>query len=273
MRLSIGLTVVLGLLACAQVQQDVNQAQASNVAAVTLLTTPAIPLLDGGSLPPASGLSVFFGNLPNINSLSAPTPIEGAQVNVDDSQGLSTSCSPQGNGVYLATSVGGSLTYDPGAAYTFTIVSGGSTYVANGNAPTPEDVPAFDSTSPNAQGLPVFARQAAGTDFVLTRNSPTGGKLNVAFVAVNSLGPDGSADAKPTWTNLPQTPLGLLQLVVDDNPWRQATVDIPGSAFPAAGLYLVSLTAVEEGGPSSNDLFLGSPVLIGSASGGLFEAN
>ncbi|HUB09385.1 MAG TPA: hypothetical protein VMB50_20445 [Myxococcales bacterium] len=275
MRTSTAAISFLALASCAQLAQDVDaglgdlqKAEANHAAAITVLRSPPVPLPDGGVGPSVTGLSVFFGSVSAATVTSAaPSGIPGATVTATDSAGMHASCLDLGNGTYVATSIDGGASYDPGASYTFTVALAGQSYVATGTAPPPETVPAFETPYTDG-GLPVFAQIAAGAGYTLTRASAS--KLAVAFVAVNAL-TAGTPSANPTWTNLPQTPLALLQLVVDDSQWRSATVAIPASAFPSPGLYLVSLTAVNEGSPQSSNLFLGSPVLIGAASAGILQ--
>jgi hypothetical protein len=192
---------------------------------------------------------------------------------------MAASCADQGNGAYTATSLtsdgGTGLRYDPSATYTFTIVSAGTTYTAGGLATQPETVPAFEQTTPLFDGgpsLPIFTTIPAGSSYVLERTAPpNGAKLNVAFVAVNAL-TSGTPSATPTYTTVPQTPLALLELLLNDSSFRAASFTIPGTAFPTAGEYLVTLTAVQEGNQISTNLFLGSTVLIGAGSAGVLQA-
>ncbi len=278
MRTSFLAAAMLAVASCAQISQDVDaglgalqKVEANHAAAVTLLRSPEVPLPDGGAVLSVTGAAVFFGSVsPQTVTSANPQGIPGAAVTVGDGAGGLTPCADLGNGGYVATSLDAGLSYDPNATYTFTIVSGGATYVATGTAPPPETVPAFQQTLGDA-GIPIFAQIPAGTGYTLTRAAPSGTKLAVAFTAVNQI-TNGSQSATPTWTNLPQTPLALLNFMVNDSSYRSATVSIPGSAFPAPGFYVVSLTAVNEGSPQSNNLFLGSPVLIGAASAGILEA-
>jgi hypothetical protein len=136
-------------------------------------------------------------------------------------------------------------------------------------------VPAFEQTTPAFDGgpsLPIFTTLPAGSPYVLQRAVPSNdAKLNVAFVAVNLL-TSGTPSATPTYTTVPQTPLALLELLVDDSSFRTPQITIPGTAFPSAGLYLITLTAVQEGNQISSNLFLGSTVLIGAGSAGILQA-
>ncbi len=256
---------------------DLQQVEATDVMAATLFDSPPLPLPDGGMGPSVTGLSVFFGNRTAV-ATTAPTGIPGAAVTATDTDGMTAACMDQGSGEYTATSLtfdgGTGLRYDPGASYTVTIVSQGTTYTASGMATQPETVPAFQETFFLDGGLelPVFTTIPANTQYVLQRTiPPNNAKLNVAFVTVNALN-DGTPMATPTWTNVPQTPLALLGLLVNDSSFRTASITIPGAAFPDPGEYLVTLTAVQEGNQTSTNLSVGSTVLIGAGSAGILQA-
>jgi hypothetical protein len=278
----LAILLCLALAACSSIEQDLDaglldlqEAEATDAVAATLFNSPPVPLPDGGVGPSVAGLALFFGSRPPGVTTTAPTGIAGATVTVTDTEGVSAACADQGNGEYLVTSLDGGLRYDPSATYTFTVVSQGTTYRASGSSTQPETVPAFEQSTTLFDGgidLPIFTTIPANSQYVVQRTVPAGGaKLNVAFVAVNAL-TSGTPSATPTWTNAPQTPLALLDLLVDDSSFRTPTVTIPGTAFPNSGLYLVSLTAVQEGNQISSNLFLGSTVLIGAGSAGILQA-
>jgi hypothetical protein len=284
MRLAVFCSLLLA--ACSSLGQDIDagltdlqEAEATNAVTATLFNSPPLPLLDGGLGPSVAGLSVFFGSRAAGATTTAPTGIAGATVIATDTDGMTAVCADQGNGTYTATSLtfdgGIGLRYDPGATYTFTVISAGTTYTAGGMATQPETVPAFEQTTELFDGgpsLPIFAVIPVNSQYVLERTvPPNGAKLNVAFVAANALAA-GTPSATPTWTDVPQTPLALLELLVNDSSFRTATIAIPASAFPSAGEYLVTLTVVQEGNQISSNLFLGSTVLIGAGSAGILRA-
>jgi hypothetical protein len=90
----------------------------------------------------------------------------------------------------------------------------------------------------------------------------------VAFVTVA----DVMKPQQATWTDSPTDASGILHLAIDDSAWRSPTVVIPGSAFPAAGAYVIVFTAVERGSVDTRKLFSGSAVLIGSGVAGVVAA-
>ena len=252
---------------------DFQQAEASDILALSLLNSPAAPLPDGGAGPSVAVLSAFFGSRAVGDTSSAPAGLPGATVTATDSANDTAVCADLGGGSYLATSADGGLRYDPGATYTFTVALDGGSYVATGAAPTPEQVPAFQiSLADGGSGGSFFTTVSVGQPYSLERAAPAAGAtLEVAFVTVNAL-TAGSPRATPTYTNVPQTPLALLDLVVNDAPYRVQAILIPGTAFQAAGDYLVTLTAVKKGSPQGTNLFLGSAILIGTGSAGLLHA-
>ncbi|MHB1845778.1 MAG: hypothetical protein ACYCWW_13205 [Deltaproteobacteria bacterium] len=273
--------LALSVACCSAAQQQtindtISQVEATHAVAVTLLDSPAVPFPDGGSSGSVAVASVFFGARSATDTTKAPTALPGAAVSLSDSDGAAASCADQGNGDYLASSLDGGLRYDSGATYTFTVVLDGGTYVATGVAPAPEHVTQFAPTFTVDGGVPSasFTTVSVGQGFTLTRDpNPDGGPLDIAFVTVNLI-TGGSASAQPTYTNVPQTPLALLELVAPggDGPYRAQSIAVPASAFPQAGDYLVTLTAVKEGGPQSNNLFALSAVLIGAGTAGILQA-
>ncbi len=266
--------------ACTAAQQQsfnktVQQVVANHAAAITLVATPAVPLPDGGAGPSFPVANVFFGKRSPTDTTSPPVALPGAAVSIEDSAGVVASATDVGNGDYLATPDGG-LRYDPGATYTFTIDYDGGSYVAGGTAPFPEHVSQLEPQFADGGGVavPVFPTVAVGGGMTLDRDpNPDGGPLNIAFVTVNLITGSG-ASAQPTYTSVPQTPLALLELVAPggDATYRAAQVTLPGSAFPQAGDYLVTLTAVQEGAPQSSNLFALSAILLGAGTAGIVQA-
>lgn len=274
------LGIVLAAVGCSlfngadnSINNGVQQGAATHLTVITLLQSPAVPGLDGG--PAAVGTSVFFGNRPT-ETTPEPVPVDGAKVTVSDAEGLSVSAPEQGTdaGLYVVRSIGGGLRYDQNALYTFNIVDNmGTTYTAQGTAPAREHVAQLEANFTDDGGvpLPVFAQAPVSQPFTLSRSAqPTNGQLDVAFVAVFSI-QSGTPSAQPTWTNAPQTPVEFLTLITNDAQWRTTSVQIPGSAFPTAGFYVVSLTAVNRGSATSNDLFLGSAILLGTGTAGVVD--
>ncbi len=254
------------------INNGVQGATATHLAVITVLETPPIPGIPNS--PRAASATIFFGNRPSVTTLQ-PDPVNGATVTITDTANLSTTAAPVDAGIYVVSSIGGGLTYDPGATYTFTLVdSNHTTYTATGTAPTQEAVSQLQTTFTDDGGvpLPVFTQIAANTAFTLTRSAAqVNGQLDIAFVTVFSI-QGQTLSPTFTWTNAPQQPVDFLNLITNDSSWRQPSVTIPAAAFPTAGLYLVALTAVSKGQPTSTDLFTGSAVLLGTATVGVLDA-
>jgi hypothetical protein len=282
------LLAAASLVAC-NLQQTANQLQANTVMVATVLATPPIPLspaafagfdgglaLDGGlpfdagsvTLPGQTAAVAYLGTLTSFTLSSPPQPVTDATMTLTASGGSPVTLPTDGGGVYETTSLQtSSLQYQSGATYDFTANEGGNTYVGEVSpAPAIEQIAAFHPP----QGL---IQQPAGQSFVFVRPDPaTGQARNLGFVTVFPVDQSGN-QGTPTYTNIPQTPLGLLQLVATPDQWKQASVTIPGTAFPTSGTtYLMIFQSVKNGGPKSDNLFLGSALLAGTADVGVLMA-
>lgn len=284
-----GLLLTLALGAC-ELEKLANQATASAVAVGTVLYSPPIEVkgaalaidlgidaglpdldLDAGLLadagftladagvtvPEQTLVTLFFGTK-GASLDSAPSGVAGATAELREVGGASYPLMDQGGGNYgLGADAG--FTYSSGATYEFSIVNAGTTYVANvERAPSVENITAFHPP----EGYVSLPAQSA---FSFTRPEPPAGQeLPLAFVTVLPVSKDGPGE--PTWTDLPSEPLQFLKLVVAPGDWRKRAVEIPASAFPEADAnYVVILQSVKLGGPKSDNLFAGGPVLAGVA--------
>jgi hypothetical protein len=133
------------------------------------------------------------------------------------------------------------------------------------NAPVKETVSAFHPP----EG---FVRIDSKTALAFDRAAvPEGQDRTLGFVTVVPLSADGS-QGEPTYTNVPKTPVQFLQLVGLPGPYREARVTIPGTAFPEGNkTYLVIFQAVRLGGAESDNLFIGSALLAGTAEVGVIR--
>ena len=115
---------------------------------------------------------------------------------------------------------------------------------------------------------------ARGTPMTLTRSDAmVDGQFLPAFVLVAQLDPnDPGKIPAVTYTSLDYSdPKKLLLLALSDQPYRKASFDIPGRAFPSAGYFAVALLSVAEGKASAN-AFVGSTALAASGDAGLVIA-
>ncbi len=286
--------VFLSLLGAAcDLGKVTSQATAKTVAVSTLLATPAveIPLqavagngfdaglgaLDAGSLltdagitvPPQTAVFVYFGQRQDENLLVAPVGTPGAKVTLKQIGGGSWSLVDQGAGTYaLLDAADAGFSYLGNATYDFTFELSGSTYVGEiVRVPTPETIAAFH---PAAGYLAI----AAGAPVTFQRpEPPTGQELQLGFVSVFPITASGQ-QSKPTYTNVPQTPLAFLKLVLAPSDWKQLTVTIPGAAFPDRDHnYVIVLQSAKLGGPKSDNLWTGSAILAGAADIGVVKTN
>ncbi|WP_205519757.1 hypothetical protein [Pyxidicoccus caerfyrddinensis] len=269
----------LAPLAC-DLEKTGNQLSADHVMVGTLLSTPQVDVsasalagydagtfgADGGdviSLPAQTAAAVFLGTRSGENS--QPSGVPGASVTVLPVDGQATTLTEDGAGSYSRTSVGEEgFQYQSGATYQFIAAQGGTRYVGQvDNAPVKEVISAFHPP----EG---FLRTDANTALAFDRVAVAEGQdRTLGFVTVVPLSAEG-AQGEPTYTNVPKTPLQFLQLVGLPGPYREARVTIPGTAFPARNqTYLVIFQAVRLGGAESDNLFLGSALLAGTAEVGV----
>lgn len=270
--------------------QLVEQLTASDFAVAVLLSTPAVPNPKnaGATLPGVTTLSVFVGAtdttkiLDGKASADAISPESDATVTVDftnttTNMPVQVSVPSKGNGIYAVTSTDSVLVAQAGTAYTVTISRAGKTYKLK--ATSSVDIPKIKEFEEPAPRLITDYDAAANGGFTITRDpslEPTS-KNKVAFVAMQAIDSNTTASATPggagiTNTNIPTTPFGFLELVLDKSKWQEKTFTIPADKFAAATPYLVSLTAVSEGSnptdTSSSALFAGSNFFIGTADAG-----
>jgi hypothetical protein len=269
----------LAPLAC-DLEKTGNQLVAENVMVGTLLATPQVDVSasalagydagtfgpDGGdviSLPAQTAAAVFFGTRNGENA--QPSGVTGATVTLQPVGGTATPLTEDGAGSYSRTSVGDeTLAYQSGATYQFIASRGGTRYVGQvENAPVKEPIAAL---KPPEGFLRINARTALAFDRAPV---PANQDRTLGFVTVVPLSASGEK-GQPTYSNVPQTPVQFLQLVGLPGPYREARVTIPGEAFPESNkTYLVIFQSVRLGGAESDNLFLGSALLAGTAEVGV----
>lgn len=282
----LALAALLGFGAACDFQKTSNQLQAEDMMVATVLGTPPVDLsaavlagLDAGlpadagftadagtvTVPPQTVAFVFFGQRTDTTLSQPPTPITDATVSLSQQGGSQFSLAGDGQGNYTKTSAEDpNLQYQSGATYDFTSVEQGSTYVGEvQDAPQVEQIAEFHP----AQG---YISLPAGSSFTFTRPPPPAGEArNIGFVTVFPVDNNGNR-GNPTFTNVPQTPLGFLQLIAAPSQWKQDTVTIDGSAFPQSQQnYAIVFQSVKNGGPQSDNLFTGSAILAGTADVGV----
>jgi hypothetical protein len=245
-----------------------SQAAATTVAVSTVLTTPAVEVAGGAiagggavgfTVPPQQLVAVFLGERVGTGLELADGGLVGATVTLTRVGGASWQLIDQGQGTYGLPAASG-FSYEEEADYDFTFLVGGVTYRAEVlQVPGREHVPAFH---PDAG----YVLLDAGQPFVFRRPDPLDNlDLPLGLVEVIPVAP-GGARSPTSYTNLPRTALGLLKLVAAPGEWKQSLVTVPGTAFPEPDRnYVVLLQSAKLGGPKSDNLFLGSPVLAGTA--------
>jgi len=280
---------LFALTAC-DLQKISNQATAKTVAVSTLLATPAIEVkgaaiagngfdagllsldagglvLDGGvtfddagiTIPAQNLAFVFFGQRAGESPDSPPVGTAGATATLTQVGGASFALDDQGGGTY-ALSPDAGFVYQPGATYQFQFKLGAQTFLAEvENVPNKENIPEFHPP----EG---YLELDAGAGFSFLRpDPPQGQNRNLGFVNVFPISAQGT-QGEPTFTNVPTSAVGFIKLLIAPTDWTTTKVEIPGSAFPNPDSnYIVVLQSAKLGGPKSDNLFSGSPILAGTA--------
>lgn len=100
-------------------------------------------------------------------------------------------------------------------------------------------------------------------------DGPVNGARLPAFVLVGRVNPQNpTAEPQVTLKTIPADAPSLLKYVLSDLPYRWPSYDIPESAFPQAGYYLVTLLTANTG-KVSNNAFLGSTALAAAGAAGI----
>jgi hypothetical protein len=271
-------------LAC-DLEKTGNQLRANHVMVGTLLATPRVDLCtsalagfdagtgcapdagDSVTFPGQTAAFVFFGTKAGENS--QPQGVSGATVSLRPGSAEAVALNGQGGGSYGVTSDStDALKYTSGATYAFLADEGGTKYEARvENAPTAEAIPAFHPP----EG---FVRLSANTAFSFDRPAPPANQdRTLGFVTVVPVSANGEKGAA-TYSNVPTTPVEFLQMAATPAAFREARVTIPSRAFPnPKQTYMIIFQAVRTGGAESDNLFLGSVVMAGTAEVGVVRTN
>ncbi|MDQ3264654.1 MAG: DUF4249 domain-containing protein [Myxococcota bacterium] len=272
MRKSVGFLAVLvvGVGACT----GARQLLAEQLMVATLLATPEVFIsasaaapdaglpADAGYTVPAQTLAFVYFGVRDADALDQPpTAISDATITVRRDGAPELTLENQTQGRYGLTSAAQpELTYVSGATYEFRATADGEVYTAEVvEVPLQESIAAFHP----AKG---YVDHPAGSEFGFDRPEPPAQVARpLGFVTVLPLGASGET-GQPTYTNIPDQPLEFLQLVARPANWKQTRVVVPGSAFPAADTdYLVVFQSAKLGGAKSDNLFLGSAIVAGTA--------
>jgi hypothetical protein len=272
-------TCFLVPLAC-DLEKTANQISAQTVMVGTLLSTPDVAIspeatagLDGGfsadggqtsiTIPGQTVAAVFLGTREGENS--APQGLTGASVTLQPQDGQPVTLTSDGAGSYSRSNHSdANLKYQDGATYQFIAERAGTRYVGVvENAPAQERIERLHPP----EGV---VRISPNTEIAFDRaDPPANQERTIGFVTVVPVSESGQR-GEPTYTNVPKTPLDFLKLVAFPLDWKQKRVTIPGTAFPQSRqTYLVIFQSVRSGGPETDNLFLGSALLTGTADVGV----
>ncbi len=277
--------LLLPLLAC-DLEKTGNQILAKRVMVGTLLSTPDVAFspaaaagIDAGTLPDGgpviddkitvpgqTAALVFFGT--REGDQGTPEPIANANVRIEVVNGSQYNLESEGAGTYGHTSDFGDdagVKYQPRATYRFVAVENGTSHVG-----TVEDAPDLEKINAlhPAEG---YVRHTANQGLTLQRPAVAANQERThGFVTVVPLSDNGDK-GEPTYNSMPKDPLGLLELVaLPTAPSLAASLTIPGEAFPQKDSnYLVIFQTVRTGGAESDNLFVGSALMVGTADVGL----
>jgi hypothetical protein len=266
-------------LAC-DLEKTANQISAQTVMVGTLLSTPDVAIspeaaagFDGGigrdggqssfTIPGQTVAVLFLGTRKGANDV--PEGLTGATVSLQINTTQKVSLTADGAGSYSRSSNGdATLKYQDGATYEFIAEHGGQKFVGQvKDAPAQENIQPLHPTG----GV---VRMGANTELAFDRaDPPAGQERTLGFVTVVPVS-DSGQQGEPTYTNVPKTPLDFLKLAAVPVDWKQKRVVIPGTAFPMSKqTYMVIFQSVRTGGPQSDNLFLGSALLAGTADVGV----
>ncbi|MBS1150646.1 MAG: hypothetical protein H6Q89_2344 [Myxococcaceae bacterium] len=230
---------------------------------------------DGGGLsitvPEQTVVFAFFGTR-NGEGLSqeAPTAVTGATMSIQLKGATALPLKEQTAGTFqLSSAEEPKLTYQENGDYLFTASADGQTFVGVvEKVPAQERIAAF---RPNGQS---HVDLAANSEFTFARpDPPNGQERSIAFVAVVPISREGK-QGEPTYTNTPKTPLEYLKLAVAPSVWKTTTVTIPGSAFPDKDKnYLILLQSAKLGRTDTDNLFIGSAMIAGTADVGIVKTH
>lgn len=229
---------------------------------------------DGGlsiTVPAQTVVFAFFGTR-NGEGLSqdAPTAVAGATMTIQPKGGTALVLKDQGSGSFQLTSAEDmNLTYVDKGDYLFNANAEGQAFVGIvESVPAQEKIAAF---RPNGKS---HIELAANSEFTFARpDPPNGEERNLAFVIVVPISREGN-QGQPTYTNVPSTPLGYLKLAIAPSEWKTTTVKVPGTAFPEKDKnYLILLQSAKLGRPETDNVFIGSAMIAGTADVGIVKTH
>jgi len=270
MRKVLVVAVLLVGLGCLGAQQLL----AERVMVASLLATPEVfisataaapdaglPADAGFTVPGQTIAFVYFGERDRNALDTPPTPISDAVVTLRRDGAAELTLEPQGEGQYqLNTTDNPALTYASGATYEFRATSDGEVYTAEVvEVPLQETIAAFHPPAG-------YVALPAGTAFEFDRPEPPSNvERPLGFITVLPLSQSGNP-GQPTYTNIPDEPLEFLRLVARPADWKRTHLVVPGTAFPDGDSeYLVVFQSAKLGGAKSDNLFLGSAIVAGTA--------
>ncbi|MCA1829817.1 MAG: hypothetical protein ABR567_08545 [Myxococcales bacterium] len=256
--------------------------------AAAFVQTPSLPnpVDPSGNIPPFQVITAYLGTIdttdPTKIDPGKEAPITDAIASVSfmhggtDPRWLESGWT-QSDGTYTLSSKDEPLlTFEPGTPYTLVLeTKDGDAFGARFTPGPAIDIQEFvGSTCTIALPPPLPPYNAPrchdGSLSGITRtDAAVNGTFSPAFVIVGRIDPNNpSAEPQITYKFMPQSADELLKYVLSDRPYRLQKFDIPASAYPQSGYYLVTLLSIKQGKVSSN-AFLGSTALAGTGVAGI----
>jgi hypothetical protein len=263
--------------------------------AAAFMQTPQLPnpTDPNGNIPAFQVMTAYFGTIDTSNpthidsSVEAPITDATAAVafhhkgtggsDVDEDRVLPVPAAASPAGAYeLSSRDDNRLTFETGVPYTLVLQTAGQDGEAFGARfvpGPPADIEEFRTSHCNVALPPPVTSYSAPRcveGAVLTiHRTDTAGDLLPAFVLVGKFDPSRpTADPQVTYKTVPDTADKLLKFVLSDRDYRKPSFDIPASAYPGHGYYIVSLMVVKQGKVSGN-AFIGSTALAGTGAAGI----
>ena len=275
--------------------------------AAAFVQTPALPnpTDPSGTIPPLQVITAYMGTI----DIRDPTKIDPSKIaaitdatasvsfhhtgtgagDPDENRILGKDSHwTQSSGTYtLSSKDEPKLTFEVKTPYTLVMEVGGEdgdAYGARFVPSDPVDIKQFKASTAKCHidlggGIAYDAPRCIDTtsatlssnNFTIDTDTPAGQEPLPAFVLVGQIDPKNpAAEPNITYKTVPDSAEKLLKFVLSDRDYRKTSFAIPGTAFPQAGYYLVSLLVIKQGKVSGN-AFIGSTALSGTGAAGILH--
>jgi hypothetical protein len=222
----------------------------------------------------ASKVAAITDGAPNVSWYHANDPTQPRYLYPPSTAAAQNKWAQSTNGTYTLNSNDEPLlTFEPGVPYTLVLQSsGGDAYGASFVPGPADDMQEFAATTATCNIIFTVQRCIQSTAVVtagltVTRVDQSGSVP--AFILVGQVDPNNpTAQPKITYQSIPTDAASLLKYELSSVPYQFKQMQIPSSAFPGAGIYVVVLVTAKAGTVSGN-AFLGSTALVGTGNPGI----